>query len=216
MATEAGTAATPRRNAVEVRRTVLDAAERLFAERGYAGATSRDLALAAGVSESVMYRHFGSKAGLFAEAVVAPFLGFLETFSDVSTRYLRQPLPVPVMMRLFVSELVEQLTRHRRSLRTVLAASEELEDSTRQALVDGLDSVFVRLGEVVRVEQVMRQRGGNSLGPEMDVRSAVAMILALVVMDDWLLPPGDRRPSQEQLISHLTGFLLTRDDLEGK
>ena len=199
-----------RRNPVEVRRTVLEAAERLFAERGYAAATSRDLARAAGVSESVMYRHFGSKAGLFAEAVVAPFLQFLETFSEVSARYLSQPLPVPVMMRLFVSELVEQLTKHRRSLRTVLAASEDLEAETKDALVQGLDEVLRKLGEVVQVEHVMRHRPKNPLGPEMDVRAAVGMVLALVVLDDWLLPGGDRRPSQEQLVDHLTRFLMDR------
>jgi AcrR family transcriptional regulator len=204
---EAGT----RRNAVQVRRTVLDAAERLFAERGYAAATSRDLARAAGVSESVMYRHFGSKAGLFAEAVVAPFLQFLENFSEVSARYLSQPLPVPVMMRLFVSELVDQLTRHRRSLRTVLAASEDLEVETRDALVSGLDAVLRRLGDVVGLEQGMRRhRADNPLGPEMDVRAVVGMVLALVVLDDWLLPAGDRRPTQEQLVDHLTHFLLDR------
>jgi AcrR family transcriptional regulator len=197
---------------VQVRRTVLDAAERLFAERGYAGATSRDLARAAGVSESVMYRHFGSKAGLFAEAVVEPFLRFLENFSEVSARYLSQPLPVPVMMRLFVSELVEQLTRHRTSLRTVLAASEDLEADTKQALVRGLDSVLVRLGDVVALEQGLRRRPGGVLGPEMDVRAVVGMVLSLVVLDDWLLPAGDRRPSQDQLVDHLTRFLLDRPD----
>jgi AcrR family transcriptional regulator len=199
-----------RRNPVEVRRTVLGAAERLFAERGYAATTSRELARAAGVSESVMYRHFGSKAGLFAEAVVAPFLDFLERFSEVSARYFSEPLPVPVMMRLFVSELVDQLTRHRRSLRTVLAAAEDLEADTRAALVHGLDSVLVRLGEVVAAEQGLRHQPERPLGAEMDVRATVGMVLALVVLDDWLLPPGDRRPDRDQLVDHLTRFLLDR------
>jgi hypothetical protein len=34
------------------------------------------------------------------------------------------------------------------------------------------------------------------------------MVLSLVVLDDWLLPRGDRRPSREELIAHLSAILL--------
>jgi len=43
---------------------VLDAAERLFGEQGLESVSIRDIARAAGVSISVIYHHFGSKAEL--------------------------------------------------------------------------------------------------------------------------------------------------------
>ena len=46
------------------RRTVLDAAQRLFLERGFAAATMVDVADASGVSTKNIYKVFGNKVGL--------------------------------------------------------------------------------------------------------------------------------------------------------
>lgn len=43
---------------------ILDAAARLFAERGYAATTTRAIAEAAGVNEVTLFRHFDSKRGV--------------------------------------------------------------------------------------------------------------------------------------------------------
>lgn len=51
----------------ERRRAIVDAAMPLFAEKGFAGTTTRDLAAAAGVSEALLYRHFPSKEALYQE-----------------------------------------------------------------------------------------------------------------------------------------------------
>lgn len=197
-----------RRSSLQAREAILVAAEQVFADRGYAGSTSRDLSRAAGVSESVIYRHFGSKSGLFAAAVLAPFLGFLTTFSDTSTRYLAQPLPVEVMMRLFVSELFEQLTAHRGALRSFLAAAEDLDEKTKADFYHAFDHVMVRIGQVASNDARARNRAQRGLGSEMNARMAVGVVLSLVVLDDWLLPGDDRRPSREQLIEHVCTILL--------
>ncbi|MBN2839995.1 MAG: TetR/AcrR family transcriptional regulator [Coriobacteriia bacterium] len=47
------------------RQQLLDAAEGVFAERGYARATTKEIAKAAGVSEGTIYRHFADKQQLF-------------------------------------------------------------------------------------------------------------------------------------------------------
>jgi AcrR family transcriptional regulator len=49
----------------ETRQRILDAAVQLFSERGYDGATTRAIAALAGVNEVTLFRHFGSKKGLF-------------------------------------------------------------------------------------------------------------------------------------------------------
>jgi AcrR family transcriptional regulator len=48
---------------------LLDLADRLFAERGFHGASMDELARRAGVSKPVIYDHFGSKEQLFATCV---------------------------------------------------------------------------------------------------------------------------------------------------
>lgn len=47
------------------RSAILDAAEALFAGKGFAGASMRTLAATAGVSQALIHHHFGTKAGLW-------------------------------------------------------------------------------------------------------------------------------------------------------
>jgi AcrR family transcriptional regulator len=58
----------------DTRQRILRAAAQVFAEKGYARATTRVLAAAAGVNEVTLFRHFGNKQNLFA-AVIDQFGG---------------------------------------------------------------------------------------------------------------------------------------------
>jgi AcrR family transcriptional regulator len=49
----------------ETRRQLLEAAGRVFATRGYARATTKEIAKVAGVAEGTIYRHFADKQDLF-------------------------------------------------------------------------------------------------------------------------------------------------------
>ncbi|MEN6438234.1 MAG: TetR/AcrR family transcriptional regulator [Syntrophobacter sp.] len=46
--------------------SALDAAQRLFAEKGFAGSSMREIAAVSGVSQPLIYYHFGSKEGLYS------------------------------------------------------------------------------------------------------------------------------------------------------
>ncbi len=62
--------ATPkRRNAEQTKARILAAAQKAFAEVGYARAGIRDIAEAADISSPMLLRYFGSKAGLFEAAL---------------------------------------------------------------------------------------------------------------------------------------------------
>ncbi|MDX6440032.1 MAG: hypothetical protein QOF45_2615 [Gaiellaceae bacterium] len=51
--------------AAERRQAIVDAALRVFAEGSYSGATTADIAREVGVSEPILYRHFGNKRELY-------------------------------------------------------------------------------------------------------------------------------------------------------
>ncbi|MDA0563821.1 TetR/AcrR family transcriptional regulator; helix-turn-helix transcriptional regulator [Streptomonospora sp. S1-112] len=57
---------TPRTRRDEVRRRLLDAAVRVFAERGYADSRLEDIAREAGFTKGAVYSNFGGKQELFA------------------------------------------------------------------------------------------------------------------------------------------------------
>ena len=49
------------------RAAILDAAERLFLERGFAGASMSEIAKGSGVTKSLIHHHYGSKEALWRE-----------------------------------------------------------------------------------------------------------------------------------------------------
>src|ERR1700758_3819544 len=49
------------------RQVILGAAKRCFARHGFAGTTTKSVAAAASISEALLFKHFPSKAALYAE-----------------------------------------------------------------------------------------------------------------------------------------------------
>jgi len=49
------------------KQAILEAAEKLFSERGFSGVSMRDISDASGVSQSLIHHYFGSKHGLYEE-----------------------------------------------------------------------------------------------------------------------------------------------------
>ena len=60
-----------RMKAEERKQSILRAAAPMIARRGFRGTSVRDIALAAGVSEALLYKHFPSKQALYDQAATA-------------------------------------------------------------------------------------------------------------------------------------------------
>src|SRR5260221_8857013 len=59
--------ATPRLDGEERRKAIVDAAVPLFARKGFAGTTTREIAEVAGISEALVFKHFPTKKLLYRE-----------------------------------------------------------------------------------------------------------------------------------------------------
>lgn len=65
------------RDAAATRQALLDAARDLFASAGYDATTVRAIADRAGVNQALLFRYFGNKEGIFAEAVLGQAMSLL-------------------------------------------------------------------------------------------------------------------------------------------
>src|SRR5437588_3446184 len=65
----ASTRTSPRMRKADRKRQLLTHAKQLFVTLGYHNTTTEKIARAAGISEPVLYRHFGSKKALFLEVL---------------------------------------------------------------------------------------------------------------------------------------------------
>ncbi|HXU85683.1 MAG TPA: TetR/AcrR family transcriptional regulator [Verrucomicrobiae bacterium] len=88
--------------AANLRTRLIDAAERLLAERQPGSITSREIARAAGVSDGVLYNHFADKNDLLLTALLRRFTDLVEAFAAGS----REPGSGSVVDG--VAELVER------------------------------------------------------------------------------------------------------------
>jgi AcrR family transcriptional regulator len=66
----------------ETKTRILQAARKLFSQRGYDGTTTRDLAQAAGVAEGTIFRHFENKKTILVEVASE---GWVELLTDLLT-----------------------------------------------------------------------------------------------------------------------------------
>jgi AcrR family transcriptional regulator len=87
------------------RSRLLDAARQLFAERGFAETTTREIAARAECNLSLIAHYFGSKEGLLRELVVAK----VNRGRDQLAILLARPAPFAEKLRAWIDFMVEQL-----------------------------------------------------------------------------------------------------------
>ena len=81
-----------RRKSEILRHDILDAARAVFAEKGYAASSTREIAERASAAEPLIFRQFERKANLFAEAVFAPLEETLkEQIEHTRSVYVQRP-----------------------------------------------------------------------------------------------------------------------------
>jgi AcrR family transcriptional regulator len=192
-----------RRSPEEVRVLLLGAARSTFAARGYARSSTREIADAAGVSEALLFRHFGTKANLFELAILDPFHGFMDAYVDARPADITDDPPPPeVPSRDYVETLYDLLSQNRELVMALVAArAYEVDLTAKPELSDALD----RLQTVVEVE--LAQRGLKDVDVPITIRVTFAMVVALAVFQDWLFPP-DKRPSRERIVDEMVQFMV--------
>jgi AcrR family transcriptional regulator len=189
-----------RRSGDEIRARMLAAARAIFAERGYAGASTKEIAQRADVAEVLLFRHFGNKSGLFDEAVLDPFDKFVDEWAGRWSRHGLRGDSVDELAHEYVQLLYGFFEDNRDLLVALFAARAHHE--TTAARLDGL---FARLEETVR--EGAAEYGLPVSQPAITVRLTFGMVLSAVVHSDILFPSG-MPLSRKKIIDELTGYML--------
>src|SRR6202166_2231667 len=91
------------------RQLILAAAKRCFARHGFAGTTTKSVAAAASISEGLLFKHFPSKAALYAEILAEE----CEADPDLAHLLGQEPSTATLV------ELVRGMVRHFLQIRDV-------------------------------------------------------------------------------------------------
>ena len=173
--------------ATQTRQELLDAALRVFGQRGYQATRLQDIAEAAGVTRGAIYHHFGSKAELYTALVQeASAQG-----NEIVGRAISEGGSfIEVIRRLFVYQFtaleeerrlrdVLALTRYKTGVSEELAAVEQMRREQASQTVE-MTAGFMRLG----IEQ-------GELRPDLDPLTAGRALIAYQdgIAGLWLVDP---------------------------
>ena len=194
----------PRRPHGAPRRLLLDAARDLFARQDYRSTTTREIAEAAGVTEHLLFRHFGSKSALFREALVLPFTGFVDEFGRTWRAVVPEETDEEELARHFVGQLYDVLVEHRGLVVTLLASEALSEEEIADAGIADIRRALAELGQISA--EGMDIRGMRSSHPDLAAYSTVAMIAGMAALHSTYF--GTNQPSREAIVEELIQAIL--------
>lgn len=165
----------------ERRQQLIEAAVRVFADRGFRGATTREIAVEAGVTEAVIFQHFPDKDALYAamleqkcrDSQAHRWIDSLQAAADARDAravlrtlfegILGQHERDPYMLRLMVYSALEQHPlahqMHGQAMRLYQLLERFIKDGQRAgSFRNGPPAVLVRAVLAVPIYYVMQRR----------------------------------------------------------
>lgn len=205
---ETGVRTRRRRPKGEPRRLIVAAARDVFNRKGYASASTREIATQADVSETLIFRYFGTKAGLFREAMVRPFVETIDRWVQ------RGPDPASGQITredttAFVGDMYNVFREHRALAALVFAADALAESEVAES--GAIDDVRAAVDRFVNYAREQAQMGGAVLDPrthDLAIRGHMAMVAGVATFGPWYF--GTRRPSQRAVIQELSEWVWLR------
>jgi AcrR family transcriptional regulator len=183
---------------MDIRDRILDAAKKIYAQHGFRGATTRLIAIEAGVNEVTLFRTFGSKAALF-EAVM-------------QSHVAQSPIPHlpdnPVDPVYEMTEWCASVLRHMRENSAMIRTSfGEIEERPEAAIsmCEGPNCAAMILTDYVLRLQSMRIAAEDG-----DIITAVTMLMSTMIGDAIsrdVMPNGFPQPESEAPAKYVRVFM---------
>jgi AcrR family transcriptional regulator len=178
----------------------LEAARTLFARQDYRSTTTKEIAEAAGIAEHLLFRHFGSKAALFNEAVVGPFLQIVDDLNASWDSRDHASENSVAVARDFLGSLYDLFVDNRGLLMTLWAADTLTDEELAETGIAAIDRAMAVLGQLGGM-------GGEILGihadhPDLAARSTVAMVAGMAAFGATFF--GGTRPPRDVIVEELT------------
>ncbi len=183
------------------RKQLLEAALRRFSGEGYEAATTRSIATDAGVTETVLFRHFPSKHDLFL-AVVREF-GPRELFRHVPAG-ARASEPASAALQRLVTDYLDTTWTHRAWLK-VLFQEAGRDPEAANALAGQYRGVGQALQAILRDGVTRGEFREEMAGPATQV---IALAVRGFVARSAARPPADWDAARDEFVANLISVII--------
>ncbi|MFE3000821.1 TetR/AcrR family transcriptional regulator [Nocardia sp. NPDC059246] len=186
----------------DARDAILMAARTAFAVHGLHDASIKAIALDAKVSETLVYRYFGSKSGLFDESIVQPGRGFVQAFLDEW-----EATPVPPSTIDIIRRFVDMLLGFARENEGLLLAwAMSTRSVNAEFAVDSMHGQGVRRLAAFAAAEADK-RGLHHPDLEMAVACSIGLVLSMVLLEGLLFPEGDEHRDADRIANEVVRFI---------
>lgn len=183
---------------------MLAAARDLFARQDYRSTTTKEIAETAGVAEHLLFRNFGSKAALFREALVAPFVDLVEDFAQRWRTLELEAQSEEAIGGDFLGSLYDLFVENRGLVMTMLSADSLEDEEMKEAGIDDISDALAVLGRLGG--EGIDIKGLHTSHQDLSARSTVAMVAGMAAFGSTLF--GGRPPSRSVIVDELTQMTL--------
>lgn len=167
---------------------ILEAATELFAEKGYAGTSTSEIANKAEVAEGTIFKHFKSKKGLLL-AIVSPMM--MKLFAPVIKKDMDKVLDLEFeYFQDFIRAMIEnrkEFIQNNLPMLRILVQEIPFHPELKEQFIEYIGKdIFAKMRKIVRYYQDKGQL--IEMNPDTIIRTAASTILSYIVARYVFLP----------------------------
>lgn len=176
-----------RRSTKEVVARLTDAACQEFESKGYTRTKTATIAQKAGVSETLLFKYFGSKANLFHDTV---FKAFNQHFADFKTSHPFAENDTEARLALtqqYIGEVQAFLSQHSRMLMLLITSQSYETDE-----IKGIEDIKPLHDYLTTTAKIIEGRLHDkpNIDPLLMACISFSTIMSCTLFKDWLFPKG--------------------------
>jgi AcrR family transcriptional regulator len=188
-------AARRRLSADDRRAEISSAARSLFATNGYHATTTRELARAAGVSDALLYRHFGSKQELLDHVITEA----IETFGTLPPLERMAGLPTDQLLTNLGKGFLGRITANLDLIMILIGEHANVQDARFATFID---RAATALGEDLARRRVSRSPDDGYFAARTFFGSLISFVLLQRVLGMDTVRPTDAEGYLDHLVAH--------------
>lgn len=181
---------------------LLEATLKLISEKGYLGATTREIALGAGVTELTLFRHFGSKEKLFEEMLKT--YTFLPKLKELLPEL--EDVPYEKALEMIATTFLLTLKERKAMIKIMYSEVTSYPDKIRTVYNGFVDDMRGTLAGFFDKQQ---QRGVlKDTSPEMAARVFLWILISYFRSEEIMRPGGMRKETMEKNIREIIEIFM--------
>lgn len=181
---------------------LLEATFRLISEKGYLGATTREIANKARVTELTLFRHFGSKEKLFEE--VLKRYTFLPKLKGLLPEL--KGIPYDKALRILGERFIETL-KERKSLIRIMFSEINLYPDKIKVVYNGFINELIKtLAGYFR--SLQKKRVVRRFSHEMAARAFLGMIFSYFLSEEIMVGRTIDKKETKKILREFTGIFM--------